>query len=112
MSTAHDGEDKDSKPDLEALVAPRSAGSAKDQAIAALEATLSRHDPGWIGKIFGGQVNAATNIIGVVAILAIAMIAIFGFLDKNASSAIEVAKAALFLSIGYFSSKKIDTKDG
>ena len=39
--------------------------------------------------------------------LALLMIAVFGFFG-NSASAIEVAKATLFLSIGYFSSKKID----
>ena len=55
----------------------------------------------------GARSNAATNIIGTVAVLALLMIAVFGFFG-NSASAIEVAKATLFLSIGYFSSKKID----
>ena len=109
MNTAPDGKGN-KPPQLKELLGAEEGGTAKDQAIAALQeqTTLRRHAPGWIGILFGGQVNAATNIIGAVAILALLMIAVFGFAG-NAAAAIEVAKATLFLSIGYFTSKKIDS---
>lgn len=102
-------EKDETKPQLDELFGVVPKGSAKDQAITDLQekTALRRHAPGWIGKLFGGQVNASTNIIGAVAVGSLLMIAVFGVFG-NSASALEVAKATLFLAIGYFSSKKID----
>ena len=75
------------------------------------KAVLQRHDPGWLGKIFGGQENAATNITGLIAALAMAAIVVFGLRTNDSAPILEICKAVLFLAMGAIASKKLGSSE-
>lgn len=66
-----------------------------------------RHDPGWIGRIFGGQANAGTNIIGIVAAMAMLTIIGLSISGGDSTTILEVCKAIVFLSVGAFATKRL-----
>ena len=74
-------------------------------------AVLQRHSPGWLGKIFGGQENAATNITGLIAALAMAAIVAFGLRTNDSAPILEICKAVLFLAMGALASKKLGSSE-
>ena len=71
-----------------------------------VEVQKLRHAPGLLGRLFGGQANATTNIIGIVATLAMVTIVMSLFFTIE-PSVLEVSKAIVFLAIGAFGSKKL-----
>lgn len=92
--------DQDAKADAQAALI------ARFQA----QVLLKSHEPGLLGKLFGGQATAATNITGLVALCSLAGIVLFGLLAPTETTTIEILKSIMFLSIGAFGSKKLGSE--
>ena len=108
MSTGND-KNEWGNPDFEQLLSDTSF-TPKPDFIARLQSqiALQRHAPGWLGAVFGGKETASTNIIGLVAILAMVTIALLGWSTQDPSAIVEICKAVLFLAIGSIASKKLN----
>lgn len=107
MSTAKDKGSPDPQFDEAILATDQDPTAATLIEQLQAQAMLKRHEPGALGKLFGGQANAATNITGLVALFSLAAIVLFGLLLPTETDTIEVFKSILFLSIGAFGSKKL-----
>ncbi len=62
---------------------------------------------GWVGKVFGDKYHAPTNIIGVIALGALLILAIYAFLGTAEDDFTELLKAIFYLAIGALTSRKI-----
>jgi hypothetical protein len=72
MSTAKDKGSPDPQFDEAILATDQDPTAATLIEQLQAQAMLKRHEPGALGKLFGGQANAATNITGLVALFSLA----------------------------------------
>ena len=98
--------ERDNEPDVGRLLSSRS-DSTTSAALSKLQEMVAtaQNKSGLIGKLFGGPVNASNNIHGLVIVLALLAIVLFGLLKPMETAIIDVLKAVLFLALGALAPK-------